>query len=92
MKTLLTIKTDAEVKREVKEIAQEIGVPLGTIINAYLKQLLRERRVNFSLPLRPNKKTAGQLKKAHDDYAKGKNISPMFERAEDAIAYLHRRS
>ena len=92
MKTLLNIKTDKEVKRGVKKIAEEIGVPLSTIINAYLKQLLRERRVNFALPLRPNAKTAKLLRKAHEDYKKGKNISPAFETAEDAIAYLHAQS
>ena len=91
MKTLISIKTDVDVKREIKKIAEEIGVPLSTIINAYFKQLLRERRVNFSLPLRPNKKTAALLRQAHDDYKKGRNISPAFERAEDAIAYLHQQ-
>jgi hypothetical protein len=61
---------------------------LSTIINAYLKQLLRERRVDFALPLIPNKKTAKLLKQAHEDYKKGKNISPVFETAEEMDAYL----
>lgn len=92
MKTLLSIKTDVEVKRKVKKIAEELGLPLSTIINAYLKQLLRERRVDFALPLIPNKKTANLLRRAHNDYKKGKNISPVFENAKDTIAYLHRKS
>ena len=91
MKTLLNIKTDVEVKRGVKKIAEEIGLPLSTIINAYLKQLLREKRVSFALPLRPNKKTAKLLHRAHEDYKSGKNISPVFEHAEDAVTYLHRQ-
>lgn len=91
MKTLLNIKTDAEVKRGVKKIAAEIGMPLSTIINAYLKQLLRERRVHFALPLRPNKKTAALMRAASRDYRQSKNASPVFERAEDAIAYLCRK-
>ncbi len=89
MKTLLNIKTDVEVKRGAKKIAEEIGVPLSTIINAYLKQLLRERRVHFALPLKPNKKTARMLDRASKDYKKGKNISPVFENAEDMDAYLN---
>ena len=56
MKTLISIKTDVDVKRGIKKIAEEIGVPLSTIINAYFKQLLRERRINFMLPLQSNKK------------------------------------
>jgi len=91
MKTLLNIKTDVEVKSEAKRIAEEIGVPLSTLINAYLKQLLRERRVSFVLPLIPNKKTARLIRKAREDYRKGRNISPAFDNMEDAIAYLHRK-
>lgn len=89
MKTLISIKMDAGVKRGVKKIAEEIGVPLSTLVNAYFKQLLRERRVNFALPLRPNKKTAVLLRRAHDDYKKGRNISPVFGTAEEIDAYLN---
>ena len=92
MKTLLSIKTDVDVKRGVKKIAEEIGLPLSTIINAYLKQLLRERRVHFVLPLKPNAKTAKLLRQASADYKNGKNISPVFENMEDAITWLHKKS
>lgn len=88
MKTLISIKTDVEVKQGIQRIAGELGIPLSTIINAYFKQLLREKRVDFALPLRPNKKTAKLLRQAHDDYKKGKSISPVFETAEEMDAYL----
>jgi len=88
MKTLISIKTDVEVKRGIQEIAEELGIPLSTIVNAYFKRLLRERRVDFSLPLRPNKKTAKLLREAHEDYKKERNISPIFETAEEMDAYL----
>ncbi len=88
MKTLISIKTDVEVKRGIQEIAEELGIPLSTIVNAYFKRLLRERRVDFSLPLRPNKKTAKLLREAHEDYKKGRNISPIFKSAEEMDAYL----
>lgn len=91
MKTLLNIRTDKQVKTGAQRIAKELGLSLSTIINAYLKQLVREKRVNFTLPLTPNKKTAQLLKKAHEDHKKGKNISPLFETAEEMIAYLHRK-
>ena len=91
MKTLLNIRTDKQVKHRVQKIAKELGIPLSTIINAYLKQLLREKRVGFTLPLVPNKKTARLIRKAQEDYKKGKNTSPVFDNMEDAIAYLHRK-
>jgi addiction module RelB/DinJ family antitoxin len=88
MKTLISIKTDVEVKQGIQRIAEELGIPLSTIINAYFKRLLRERRVDFVLPLQPNKKTARLLRQAYEDYKKGKNISPVFETAEEMNAYL----
>lgn len=91
MKTLISIKADIEVKERAQEVAKQIGIPLSTIINAYLKQFSREQRIDFALPLRPNKKTARLIKRADADYKNGRNISPAFENAEDAIAYLHRR-
>jgi DNA-damage-inducible protein J len=89
MKILLNIKTDKEVKIGVQKIAKELGVPLSTIINAYLKQLLREKRVSFELPLKPNAQTAKLIRQARADYKKGKNISPVFTTAEEIDAYLH---
>ena len=91
MKTLINIKADREVKERARRVAKEIGIPLSTIINAYLKQLGREKTINFTVPLRPNKKTARLLHKASDDYRKGRSISPTFEDIDDALAYLHRR-
>jgi addiction module RelB/DinJ family antitoxin len=89
MKTLISIKTDVAVKRGVQKIAKQLGIPVSTIVNAYFKGLLRDRRIDFALPLRPNKKTAALIRQAREDYKKGKNISPVFENAEDAIAYLN---
>lgn len=89
MKTLINIKADVEVKRRAQKIAKEIGIPLSTIINAYLKQFGREQRVNFLVPLRPNKKTAKLLRQASDDYRKKKNISPLFSTAEEMDVYLN---
>ncbi len=88
MKTLISIKADVEVKERAQEVAKQIGIPLSTIINAYLKQFSREQRVDFALPLRPNKKTAALLHQADEDYKKGRNISPVFETAEEMDAYL----
>ena len=89
MKTLISIKTDPEVKEQAQRVAKEIGIPLSTIINAYLKQLGREKTINFAVPLRPNKKTARLLDKADEDYKKGRNISPIFETAEEMDVYLN---
>lgn len=88
MKVLINIKADVEVKRKVQKVAKELGIPLSTIVNAYLKQLSREQRVNFIVPLRPNKRTATLLRRASKDHREKKNISPTFSTVEEMDAYL----
>ena len=87
-KTLINIKTDKKLKKEAQKVAQELGLPLGTIINAYLRELIREKRVVFSSPPMPNEKTQKILKKIEADLRSGKNVKGPFS-YEMAINYLH---
>lgn len=89
MKTLINIKADIDVKRRAQKAAKELGIPLSTIVNAYLKQFGREQRVSFVVPLRPNKKTAKLLRRAGGDYRKKINVSPAFSTIEEMDAYLN---
>ena len=54
-KTVLNVKTDKEVKDQAQQVAKELGVPLSTVVNAFLKQFIKDRAVLFSL--NPNHKT-----------------------------------
>lgn len=45
MNTTLTIKMDKGLRDEAKKIAQEIGVPLTTAVNAMMRQFVRDRRL-----------------------------------------------
>ena len=89
MKTLFNIRTDLETKKRAQRAAKALGIPLSTIINAYLKQFGYEKRIYFAVPLQPNKKTQKLLRTVHKDYQKGENISPMFTTAEEMDAYLN---
>ncbi len=89
MKTQLIIKTDQEVKQTAQNMAERLGLPLSTVINAYLKEFIRSREVTFSLEpmVRP---TVGKLlRKASADYKKRKNVSPVFSDTDKMLAYLH---
>lgn len=87
-KTLLNIKTEKGVKREAQKVAKELGLPLGTIINAYLRELVREKRVLFSAPPVPNKRTQQLLKKIRRDMKLKKRSTGPFS-YDEAIAYLN---
>ncbi|MBI4086047.1 MAG: type II toxin-antitoxin system RelB/DinJ family antitoxin [Candidatus Liptonbacteria bacterium] len=85
-KTLLNIKTDKKVKRDAQVVAKELGLPLSAIINAYLREFVREKRVVFSTPPTPNRRTQKILKEILRDKS-GKNSAGPFT-YEQAIAYL----
>lgn len=54
MKKLLTVKVDSEVKDEAQKVAGELGIPLGSIINGYLRDFVRVKSVSFSCSTNKN--------------------------------------
>ena len=88
VKTLLNIKTYAEVKTEAQHVARELGVPLSTIINAYLKEFIREREVHLSLALHMSPRLEKLLERVEKDIKKGENLSPTFSSGSAMDTYL----
>lgn len=88
-KTIINFKTDTKLKKEAQEVSRELGIPLGTIINSYLRDFVREKRVIFSSPPVPNKKTTILLRKIQKDMKEGKNDSLAFSDMSSAIDYLN---
>ncbi len=87
-KTLLNIKIDPKVKRDVKKIAEEFGLPLSTLINANLKQLIREKSIRLSVGYEMSANLEKQLKVIDEDIKKGQNLSPAFVSTTEMDRYL----
>lgn len=86
---MLNIKTDKKIKQEAQKTARELGLPLGTIINAYLKELAREKRVLFSVPPVPNQRLQTLLKKIKSEAKKKRKVMKPLT-YQEAIEYLDR--
>ena len=89
MKTLINIKTDKEVKEEAQKIAEELGLSLSAIINASLKQLVKNREVCFSAAPRMTPYLKNIIKEAKKDHKAGKNIAGPFATAREMDKYLN---
>lgn len=76
-KTLVTVKTDKTLKLAAQEVAQEIGISLGTLINSFLKQFVRTKEVNFSASYKPNAYLRQAIADAEKEYAEGKMSPPV---------------
>lgn len=88
MKTVINIKADKETKRQAQEVARELGVPLSTVINAYLKQFVRSRQVVLSSVPRMTPALEALIGRVELDIKTGRNMSPKFSSAAAMDAYL----
>ena len=70
-KTLLTVKIDKVLKKSAQEVAENIGIPLGTIVNSMLKQMVRNKEIHLSLSYEPSKSTIHAIKQAEKEIANG---------------------
>ena len=89
MRTMINIRADRDVKIAAQKPAALLGIPLSTIINAYLKQFTRTKSVYFHTDgeLRPAAKK--RLARLHKDVVAGRNLSPRFDNVDDAVEYLN---
>ena len=74
-KTLITVKTEKTLKRAAQEVAEEIGISLGTLINSFLKQFVRTKEIVFSVSYKPTPYLISAIKEAEKEFAEGK-LSP----------------
>lgn len=84
---VINIKTNPETKAQAKKVAAELGISLSSLVNAYLKQLIKTKTVTFSaneLDEIPNARTRAILKQAEEDRKAGKG-SPLFTSDEALI-------
>jgi addiction module RelB/DinJ family antitoxin len=86
--TILNIKTDKKLKAEAKKVSEELGVPLSTVINAFLKQFVRDKEITLSAnQYRPTPYLESIIEQAQKEYEAGNFIGP-FKTGEDFIAHL----
>jgi addiction module RelB/DinJ family antitoxin len=89
MKTIINVKADKDVKEKAFKVSKELGLPLSTIINAFLKQFIREKTITFSSPLVPSKYLEKILIEADKDIKTGKNLIGPFADMKKLDKYLN---
>ncbi len=88
MKTVINIKTDKKVKRNAQKVAEDLGFSLSAVINAYLKQFVRNKEVYFGLVPRMSSELEELLGKVETDIEEKKNISPAFSSRREVKEHL----
>lgn len=88
-KVVINFKVDKEVKEEAQKLALELGVPLSSIVNSQLKQLLRTRRFELDATPTMTPHLESVLEGVEQDRKQGKNITRT-ESLDEALAHLDR--
>jgi antitoxin component of RelBE/YafQ-DinJ toxin-antitoxin module len=87
-KAIINVKVSRALKHEAQDLADEIGVPLTTVISASLKEFVRSRSLTISAFPRLRPEIERELGEAIDDYKKGKNVSRVLSNPDEVAAHL----
>jgi antitoxin component of RelBE/YafQ-DinJ toxin-antitoxin module len=84
--TILSLKTKKQVKELAQLRAKQLGIPLGTLVNAFLRNLGQTGEVHFTIsePITP--KMARIIKEMREEIARGDTYGPFD--IDEAEAFL----
>ena len=88
MNTTLTVKISKKVRDDAKRIANELGIPLTTIVNSMLRKFAHDKEVTFSIypTLRPEK--AAELDRISDEMDQDIGVSGPFNSAKELFKHM----
>lgn len=69
--TVMSLKIEKKLKELAQKTAAEFGLPLGTMINALLKEIVRTRTFTLSLEEKPSAWLKNEIEQGKKDYANG---------------------
>ena len=87
MNTVISVRTDKDVKNAAQQIAQSIGISLSTMINAYLRQVIVTGRIELYAPEQMTPKLEGLIAQVESELKSGQ-VSKKFDNASDFLADL----
>ena len=92
MTTQVIFKIDKKLKERAMKKAEHEGLPFASVLKFATKAYADGELTIGVIPKEVfNAKTRRDIEKALKDIKKGKNLSPAFDNAKDAIRYLERR-
>lgn len=88
--TGIYIRINSDMKEKAQEVANKLGFSLGTLIKAYVKQLIKTKQVHFNLEEKPTQYLIDSIKRAEKDIKEG-NVSPGFKTGKEAVDWLDKQ-
>ena len=84
---VINIKTEIKTKKEAQKVVADLGLSLSGAINGFLKQLIRDKAVSFTLNENaPSKYLLSSIKESENERKSGNFHS--FKNNQAAIGFL----
>ncbi len=87
-KAIINIKVSKDLKHEAQILADEIGVPLTTVITANLKEFVRSRSLTVSAFPRLKPEVERELSEAITDHKRSRNVSKILSKPSEVADHL----
>lgn len=84
--TILSLKTKKQVKELAQMRAKQLGIPLGTLVNAFLRDLGQTGEVRFTISEPVTPKMAAIIDEMRAEIARGDTYGPFT--IDEAEAFL----
>ncbi len=85
--TTVSLRLDDEMKKQLDQMCEEMGMNLTTFFMIYVKKALRDRRIPFEItaPIEPfySSSNMEQLQKADRQIKNGQTVTKTIEELED---------
>lgn len=88
--TTISLKTKKQVKALAQMRARQLGMPLGTIVNAFLLNFAQTGEIHFVAPEQVTPKMAKIIEEMRAEATRGDTYGPF--NADEAIAFLNDNS
>ena len=85
--TVMSIKVDENTKKRAQLVAKQFGIPLSTLVNAYLMELGSTGQIHFGTAEMMTPKMEKIIEQAEKEIKNGETSGP-FHSAEEAVKYL----
>jgi addiction module RelB/DinJ family antitoxin len=86
--TVLNLKIEKALKTEAQAVAEAFGIPLGTIINALLRQLVHTKEISLNVSGEPTPFLKSVIRESEDEFAKDKTNRSESLEGKDFIKKL----
>ena len=81
---------DEQTRQELKDFANQVGIPASSLVNASIRQMLRSGQVTFNTTLEPTPYLEKIMREADADIKAGRNLSPAFNSVDDMFDHLEK--